>query len=76
MEPRSESFKATDTLEKHGLFKTTQQLFAMTQARRAVFFYRREPQDRSSEQERKVNALALRAEEGRDNLRKAAGSWK
>ena len=31
-------FKATDTLEKHGLFKTTQQLFAMTQARRAVFF--------------------------------------
>ena len=30
----------------------------------------------SSEKERKVNALALIAEEGRDNLRKAAVSWK
>ena len=30
----------------------------------------------SSEKERKVNALALRADEGRDNLRKAAVSWK
>ena len=30
----------------------------------------------SSEKERKVNALALRAEEGRDNLRKATVSWK
>ena len=30
----------------------------------------------SSEQEHKVNALASRAEEGRDKLRKATGSCK
>ena len=30
----------------------------------------------SSEKEHKVNALAPRADEGRDNLRKAAVSWK
>ena len=30
----------------------------------------------SSEKEHKVNALAPRAEEGRDYLRKAAASWK
>ena len=32
--------------------------------------------DRSSEEERRVDALALRADERRDKLRKAAGSGK
>ena len=32
--------------------------------------------DSSSEEEHKVNALALGADEGRDKLRKAAGSCK
>ena len=40
-------------------------------------FREREPKKgSSSEEERKVNALALGAEEGRDKLRKAAGSCK
>ena len=53
-----------------GLFFTTQTIICETQARRAVFFFRKEKQQgRSSKEERKVNALALRADEGRDNLR-------
>ena len=41
------------------------------------FSERKEKQEGcSSEKERKENALALKAEEGRDNLRKAAASWK
>ena len=47
------------------------------QAIEASFLYGEKAKDGcSSEKERKVNALALRAEEGRDKLRKAAVSWK
>ena len=43
----------------------------------ACFLYGEKAKDGcSSEKERKVNALALIAEEGRDNLRKATVSWK
>ena len=54
---------------KAGLFNTTQTIICETQAKRAVFLFKREQQGRSSKEERKVNALALRADEGRDNLR-------
>ena len=52
-----------------GLFDTTQQLFARLKQNEQFFFLKREQQGRSSKEERKVNALALRADEGRDNLR-------
>ena len=39
-------------------------------------FKRENWKDSSSEEEHKVNALALGADEGRDKLRKAAGSCK
>ena len=54
---------------KAGLFFTTQQLFARLKQNEQFFFFKREQQGRSSKEERKVNALALRAEEGRDYLR-------
>ena len=57
---------------------TQKQLFAkLKQKKRRMFFGKKEKQEGcSSEKERKENALALKAEEGRDNLRKAAASWK
>ena len=55
---------------KAGLFNTTQTIICETQAKRAVFLFNKEnSKGRSSKEERKVNALALRADEGRDNLR-------
>ena len=52
-------------------------LFAKLKQKKAKnVFWRKSKGSCSSEKERKVNALALRAEEGRDNLRKAAVSWK
>ena len=58
-----------ETWRKAGLFNTTQQLFARLKQNEQFFFLKREQQGRSSKEERKVNALALRADEGRDNLR-------
>ena len=69
-------------LKENGLFSTTQnkQLFAKLkqEANLKEFERKRERSKRgcSSEKEHKVNALAPRAEEGRDYLRKAAESWK
>ena len=51
---------------------TTQQLFAKLKQENGLVFWRNEEneaKDCSSEEEHKVNALASRAEEGRDNLR-------
>ena len=53
-----------------GLFDTTQQLFArLKQDEQFSLEIKRNSKGRSSKEERKVNALALRADEGRDNLR-------
>ena len=59
-------------VRENGLFITTQQLFAKLKQERAC----ENKRGCSSEKEHKVNALAPRAEEGRDYLRKAAASWK
>ena len=68
-------------LKKNGLFNTTQNNYLRSSSKKAnlkEFKRKRERSKRgcSSEKEHKVNALAPRAEEGRDYLRKAAVSWK
>ena len=55
--------------EEKQVFSTQpKQLFARLK-QNEQFSFNREQQGRSSKEERKVNALALRADEGRDNLR-------
>ena len=57
-------------VKKSRSFQHNPTIICETQAKRAVFFFKKEKQQgRSSKEERKVNALALRADEGRDNLR-------
>ena len=53
-------------------YNPKEQLFAKLKQERAC----ENKRGCSSEKEHKVNALAPRAEEGRDYLRKAAASWK
>ena len=63
---------------QNGLFvHNPKTIICEAQAIEASFLYGEKAKDGcSSEKERKVNALALIAEEGRDNLRKATVSWK
>ena len=62
--------KARIRSEEKQVFSTQpKQLFARLKQNEQFFFLKREQQGRSSKEERKVNALALRADEGRDNLR-------
>ena len=61
--------KARLRSEEKQVFSTQpKQLFARLK-QNEQFSFNREQQGRSSKEERKVNALALRADEGRDNLR-------
>ena len=56
---------------------TTQTIICEAQAKSVECFFEEEKQEGcSSEKARKGNALALIADEGRDNLRKAAVRWK
>ena len=68
-------------VRKNGLFITTQNNYLRNSSKSETWTEYRENEKEnkrgcSSEKEHKVNALAPRAEEGRDYLRKAAASWK
>ena len=73
----SESSKANEEVKKSRSFRHNPNNYLRDSSKTSSFlFIKEEQQGRSSKEERKVNALALRAEEGRDNLRKAVGSRK
>ena len=55
--------------EKQVFSAQPKQLFARLKQDEQFSFEKEKQQGRSSKEERKVNALALRADEGRDNLR-------
>ena len=56
--------------EEKQVFSTQPNNYLRDSSKTSSFsFLKREQQGRSSKEERKVNALALRADEGRDNLR-------
>ena len=65
----SKAPRRNEEVKKSRSFLHNPTIICETQAKRAVFLFKREQQGRSSKEERKVNALALRADEGRDNLR-------
>ena len=65
----SKAPRRNEEVKKSRSFQHNPNNYLRDSSKTSSFLLNREQQGRSSKEERKVNALALRADEGRDNLR-------